>query len=217
MEDGLLTTVVGAARIVGVRVCHLLFERGQADTSATAARGSAGEAVGRRPYHPSGWFFVRRAFRGLRVRPDDVFIDLGSGMGRVVCQVARQFRFQRVLGVEIDPALAAVAEENVRRLGTARRAGQIELVTADLRTHPVPDDVTFVYLFNPFGPDILSAVLDSLRESILRTPREVTIIYANPKYEQVIVDAGGFRRVRTSNGWPGRDDTRIAIFRHELQ
>jgi Histone methylation protein DOT1 len=40
-------------------------------------------------YAPSSWLFLPRALRSLDVDSDDVFVDFGSGKGRVVFQAAR--------------------------------------------------------------------------------------------------------------------------------
>lgn len=59
-------------------------------------------------YEPSGWLDLRRAMRPGEVRGADVFLDLGSGKGRVVLAAAR-FRFRRVIGNELSEELSAVA------------------------------------------------------------------------------------------------------------
>ncbi len=53
----------------------------------------------------------------LELRPGDVVADLGAGDGRICIAAAR--RGHRVVGVEIDPARAAVARKNVQDAGVA--------------------------------------------------------------------------------------------------
>lgn len=59
-------------------------------------------------YQPSGWNFLPRVLRGEEVPATDVFVDFGSGKGRVLYQAA-QNRFARVIGVEISAALSEAA------------------------------------------------------------------------------------------------------------
>ncbi|MFM1991698.1 MAG: hypothetical protein RJA99_4655 [Pseudomonadota bacterium] len=55
------------------------------------------------------------------VGPSDTLIDLGSGDGRIVLTAARRWG-TRGIGYEIDPRLAALANEAARREGLDRRA-----------------------------------------------------------------------------------------------
>ncbi|HEY3108549.1 MAG TPA: methyltransferase domain-containing protein [Chloroflexota bacterium] len=148
-------------------------------------------------YIPTSWlaaFEVRRILAGLRVTPADVFADLGSGKGRVVC-LAAAFPFGRVIGVEVSPRLSELARQNVARLGAARKCGQIELETCDLAEYPVPDDLTVAYLNNPVVGAPFAAAVENLRASVARRPRVLVIIYHNPVEHDLLV-ANGFRVVR---------------------
>jgi tRNA A58 N-methylase Trm61 len=65
-----------------------------------------------------------RAVRALlalaAVGPQDVVYDLGSGDGRIPITAAREFG-ARGVGIEIDPALVARAQENARKAGVEDR------------------------------------------------------------------------------------------------
>ena len=65
-----------------------------------------------------------RAVRALlvlaAVGPQDVVYDLGSGDGRIPITAAKEFG-ARGVGIEIDPALVARAQENARKAGVADR------------------------------------------------------------------------------------------------
>src|SRR3954466_14494536 len=100
-------------------------------------------------YTPSPWRDFRRALPRHDVGDDDVFLDLGAGMGRILVLAAR-YPFKRVIGVELAPELAAIARRNLASARLRRRVGDTEVITADATTYVVPDDVTVVYLFNPF-------------------------------------------------------------------
>jgi len=44
-------------------------------------------------YKPSGWLLLRRGLRPGDVEPEDVFLDLGRGKGRVICQAAMRYPY----------------------------------------------------------------------------------------------------------------------------
>ena len=168
-------------------------------------------------YKPSGWLSLRRVLRRREVRPTDVFLDLGSGMGRVVIQAAR-YPFRRVLGVELSPQLHRIAVDNVRRSVPGHRLGDVELVNCDVLDYAVPDDVTVAYFANPFTGRIFAAALDNLLSSLERNPRTLRLIYFNPVEERMILERGG-QPVRTVRGMrPSREWSRsnsIRMYRLE--
>lgn len=178
------------------RVARLVHERGHMeDTYGTVELTELGfdnpEYV---HYQPSSWRHLDRALEGCEVGPGDVFLDLGCGKGRIV-YLAAQRPFDRVVGVEIAPELLAVAQRNVDR-NSARLACDVELVAADVVEYAVPDDVTYVYLYNPFVGDVFRAALGGLIASLDRRPRPMTLIYANPTMAEEIAACGRFELVR---------------------
>ena len=63
----------------------------------------------------SSWLQLRRALRGAAITIDDVLVDFGSGMGRMVYVAARHYPFGRVVGVEISQRFNDVALANLER------------------------------------------------------------------------------------------------------
>ena len=153
----------------------------------------------RTPYEPSGWFYLRRALRGREVAPGDVFVDFGSGKGRIVYQAAR-YPFARVMGVEISEHLNEIARRNIERNRHRLVCQDVELVTMDAAEFRVPDNVTHAYFYFPFGGEIFRRVLDNIVESLERAPRRLTLIYACPGLDQRVRETGRFELVRTSRG-----------------
>ena len=85
----------------------------------------------RRPdvaYIPTPPETVEEMLRQARLTPADVLYDLGSGDGRIPVRAAEAYGV-RAVGIEIDPALVAQAQENARRAGVSHlvtfRAGDI--------------------------------------------------------------------------------------------
>ncbi len=162
------------------------------------------DAPGRVRYEPSGWLDLRRVLRPHEVEPDDVFLDLGSGKGRIVLQAAR-YPFRRVIGVELSASLGRIAAANVAARRDELRCADVKLVTADATRYAIPDDVTVVYLYNPFRGAVFASVVDRLVESLDRAPRPLRIIYRTPLEEELLLRTGRFRLVRTARGLrPGR-------------
>jgi predicted RNA methylase len=187
----------GAQRAIG----HLVFERGLQSTES--------------PDVSSGFLYLWRGLHGSRIQSTDVLLDYGSGRGRVLLRAAR-LPFSRVTGLELDERDCALARANAEELAASgrMRCGEIEVLRADATAWAVPDDVTYVYMFNPFRGEIFRAALARLIESLDRCPRALTLIYANPTCAADVIATGRFERVRASR-WPRPDkpNQRVEVFR----
>ncbi|MFN2459976.1 MAG: class I SAM-dependent methyltransferase [Candidatus Velthaea sp.] len=106
------------------------------------------------------------------------FVDVGSGMGRVVLLAAER-PYRQVIGVEISPALHEIAKGNRAAYPAARlRCGDIRLVRADAASFAFPRGDLVVYLYNPFRREVLEPVLDALL--LERADREIVLLYHTP-------------------------------------
>jgi predicted RNA methylase len=125
-------------------------------------------------YAPSPVEACQELLASLPIRHEDfTFVDLGAGKGRVLL-IASRFPFKRVIGVEFAKELAETAGRNVARFGC-----RAEVVHADAADYRLPSDNLVVFAYNPFGPEVLRPVLNSLRE--ISESREVYLLYLNPQ------------------------------------
>ena len=148
-------------------------------------------------YIASNWRTLHRVLRRYEIGPDDVFIDLGSGMGRMVLEASR-FPFKKVIGVELASELHTIAQQNVKRMQRRARCMEIELVNSDILDYDFPDDVTFVYMFNPFRGAIFEATVDKVLRSLDRNPRMLYLIYLNAYEEPYLLSTSGSRSMGTT-------------------
>jgi len=143
------------------------------------------------------------------------FVDLGSGMGRALMEAARS-PFRQIVGVEISPALHAVATDNFARLERAEFACRdIRLVCADASRFVFPRGPLVVYLYNPFSAVILALVLARLKKRgheaialVYHTPVERDLIEADPAFELIAEVKYGAVYVLTSAATAHRSDFR---------
>jgi cyclopropane fatty-acyl-phospholipid synthase-like methyltransferase len=113
-------------------------------------------------------------------------IDMGSGKGRVLF-VAAEYPFRKVMGVEFSNALHDDAVANLKRYKfSRRRCGDIEPVHADAREFEFPDDNLVIYLFNPFGPEVMERMLANLERSLDRHPRHAIVVMLWPDHSDVV-------------------------------
>lgn len=120
-----------------------------------------------------------RISKRLTLRPSDTLFDLGCGYGRVLCYFS-QARIARCVGIEIRPELAEIARRNAERV-KGRRC-PIEIRAGDAG-HQDYSAATILFLYNPFGAEVIREVLD--RVQVHRNGRPVRIIYIHPTDQRV--------------------------------
>jgi hypothetical protein len=176
------------------------------DQVAAVLRGGR-KASGPEPHHyyrATPYGAVNRILRRLAPARTDALLDFGSGAGRVVC-IAAQRPFARIVGIDMDAGLHALAETNLRNLKTF--VTRPEVFTADASSFRVPDEITIAFLYNPFGSRVLTESLTRIAESHDRKPRRLRVVYFNPQQEATLTATGRFRLTDTfAVSWrPGHD------------
>jgi len=142
----------------------------------------------------------RKIMHSIRhIRIPRTFIDMGSGKGRVMFMAA-ECGFSHIVGVELDPYLAKIAEENVESFQCRQQASRvkIEVVCRDAGTYRFPDEDAVIFLYNPFGEAVMRRVLENLRGSAC-TEKERYIIYLNPVWKSLFCDPNEFAPIVTAN------------------
>ena len=114
-----------------------------------------------------------------RIRATDVLVDVGCGKGRVINWWLSQGLRNRLIGIELNPAVAA---GTARRL---RRFDNVTIVNADATT-AVPDDATLLYLYSPFDRATMRRLKSDLEQRF--SSRGITALYWNPEFVDVFAD-----------------------------
>lgn len=133
--------------------------------------------------------------RHVRVGPQDVFVDFGSGLGRAVF-AASWLGAGRAVGVEIDAELCARAQRSHRRSRLAQRDVRFRCMPAQ---HFSSEAATVVYLLHPFGAGTLKAVAERLLSQAAERAGPLRIVYHNPVHAGVLDDCPGLVRMED---WP---------------
>ncbi len=109
-------------------------------------------------YFPSGVAQIVRAVFEAPVTREDLFVDLGAGLGKVA-MLAHLLSGARARGVELQGELVARARARADRLGLT----EVSFVAADAR-NAVLDDGSVFFLYVPFTGAVLDTVLQRLRD-----------------------------------------------------
>jgi hypothetical protein len=126
-----------------------------------------------------------------------VFIDFGSGKGRAML-LATEFPFKRIVGVEFSEELHRIALDNISRFHSdIAKCKEVESICMDAVEYPLADECLVCYFCNPFDAAIMAQVLSNIRKSFLQNPREIFIVYYNPKEGYLFDESDCFKRAGT--------------------
>jgi hypothetical protein len=121
------------------------------------------------------------------------FIDIGAGKGRGLL-VASEFHFRKVVGIELNPALAAIARSNVAHWTrthaqdpTAPAIAPIEVLEQDALDFDLPATPTLLFLFHPFEAPVLSELLRRIESQLATRPAPaLDLLYVNAECANVL-------------------------------
>lgn len=135
---------------------------------------------------------IRYLVDRLDLRPEDVFVDVGCGLGRVLA-VAAQIPCRRIYGIEAAPHIAERAVANMEQLRAKRTPVLIFPGFADAFDYR---DISVAYFFNPFGPSTFAETLAKMRAD--RNGKPLRLCYYNPMPEHgQALEANGFQICET--------------------
>jgi len=136
-------------------------------------------------YVPAQPSIIRTALAAIPEPQHCHFLDLGCGKGRPLL-IATEFAFPTITGVELFPALANIARQNSavfsRKYPNRTR---INIITGDALAHPLPTENLVIFLYNPFGQELIAQLLDNVEASLCASPRDLYIVYYNPTWADV--------------------------------
>ena len=128
------------------------------------------------------------------------FIDVGSGKGRALL-LASEFRFRRIVGVELLRELHRVAQENLAKFAARGSMPSMESVCGDATEFEFPGEPLVVFFFHPLMEVKFRQVLANLQSSLTQHPRPLFVVYANPVFEMLLAADPRMRKVTGTHQW----------------
>lgn len=129
------------------------------------------------------------------------FVDIGAGKGRAML-VASELGFRQVIGVELNPAMADVAQRNVdhwiearEKDPTAKRHAPVTLMEQDALEFAFPKTPCVVFMFHPFEAPLMRKLLRRMEAQFVGRAGELDVLYVNAECAKVFDTNAAFRRV----------------------
>lgn len=151
-------------------------------------------------YQPSPHDISSKAITSLGLEYTHfTFIDFGAGKGRVLL-IAGELPFNAVIGIEFSQELCDMANRNISKVDPARIfAKVIKCIHADVTAYNLPHTPLVCYFYNPFDRVIMEKVASKLVKSLEENPRDIYIIYLDPKHRSLFEDSGRWAIVDEQN------------------
>lgn len=125
-------------------------------------------------------------FKNLNLSHQDILLDIGCGNGYMLLLLNKIMKFKKLYGVEIDDNVFKVCKENIK----LSKCTNIYISHQNAINFNIPEDVTVIYLFNPFDKlNIFSSnkneiryykkVIKNIKKSYNTNSRKIKIIFIN--------------------------------------
>lgn len=127
------------------------------------------------PYAPLGKIKTKSMLDLLEVKPGEKALDLGSGDGRIVIELAK--RGAKAYGYEINPLLVWISRRNIKKAGLTESAFIIrkDYWRADF------SDYKFVTIYGSFH--IMKRLEKKLKKELPKNSRVVSNYFKFPNWE----------------------------------
>ena len=130
-----------------------------------------------------------------------VFVDVGAGKGRAIL-VASELPFRQVIGVELNPTMADIAQRNVDNWieshasdPTAAPHAPVGLVEQDILDFDFPKSPCIAFLFHPFEAPLMKKLLRRLERRFGSRPGDLDILYVNAECTSVFAANPAFKQL----------------------
>ena len=214
-QVGWLRSIKYVPKYVGLKIWLIGFERGQrkelaeegfdrkhgTDTAEMLYGAELGFFFNSRKGEINAYQAVKTEYitRPLNLLSFDLsqytFIDIGCGKAKPLL-VGSDYPFKKLIGIEISPSCVSIARRNIDIYNSPNLdKSRFDIIESDIEDYVFPDEPSVIFMFNPFGKEIMQRVLKNLKGSLREHPRNVMIIYINPSHDDVIDSSGLFSRV----------------------
>jgi hypothetical protein len=123
------------------------------------------------------------------------FVDFGAGKGRAML-AASLHPFQRVVGVEMNPTLADIAEANLEIFPrNAPALAPVRLLQQDALEYVLPSGPTLAFMFHPFEAPVLRRLLSRVEHAFHDRPNQFDLLYVNAECSPVLDHHPSFTRL----------------------
>lgn len=133
------------------------------------------------PYEPTDYRVLQRLAQQGYINKKSHLVDYGCGKGRVSFYLSWQTGCKSI-GVELDQRLYESACKNLR---TYVKPYNVSFINENAVSYNVTSESDRFYFFNPFSVEVLSSVINQIKNSYYESEREIYMFFYYPSDEYV--------------------------------
>jgi hypothetical protein len=129
------------------------------------------------------------------------FVDIGAGKGRAML-LASELPFHQVIGIELNPDMADIAQANLEIWQAAHAAdttaqpiAPTRLLQQDALDYNLPRTPTLAFLFHPFEAPVLKALIRRIETQFAKRPGTFDLLYVNADCAHILDKHPAFTRL----------------------
>ena len=130
-------------------------------------------------------------FKKFKINEEDVVLDFGSGNCFNLLNINKSLKFKKLIGVEIDEYNYNKCLKNINLLKNSEK-NKFKIINENAENFKIPNDVTYIYFFNPFQKNYnieykiqkeelitYEKVIKNILKSLKKRKRKIKIIFIN--------------------------------------
>ncbi|WP_461255406.1 hypothetical protein [Treponema sp. R80B11-R83G3] len=143
-------------------------------------------------YQPAYTWYIKKIMKLFSINQSDKLLDYGSGKGAAMIFFAR-YSFIEIGGVEYNKNLHETAINNFKKI----KLNYLKSYNYDAALFADIDQYTYFFMYNPFIGNILELTIEQIKQSLIRNPRKITILYQNPIGHDLFVNSKLFPYIKS--------------------
>jgi hypothetical protein len=142
-------------------------------------------------YQPAYTYYIRKLMKCFLINKSDRLLDYGSGKGAAMIFFAR-YPFNEIGGIEYNQYLHETAINNFK----LKKLNNLKSYYGDATLFSDIDQYTYFFFYNPFLGNVLKLTIEQIKQSLIRNPRKITILYQNPIGHDLFVNSKLFSYIK---------------------
>ena len=141
-------------------------------------------------YMPVNYYVLERLMKEIvKYSNNKTFLDIGCGKGRALVTAA-SFGFEQITGIDFSKEFCKDALATTNLYSQKNPSVHYTIINMDAFNYDIPNDITTLFIFNPFDDVIMSRVIANILISQQNYPRTIRVMYANPVHKSLFLEKG---------------------------
>jgi SAM-dependent methyltransferase len=140
-------------------------------------------------YFPTPYYVMHEISKKIKEDlKDAVFIDFGSGAGRVLSFILK-FKPKKIIGIELSKKLCQISNDNLEN--QIKKSKDIitkwEIININATNYEIPLESNIFFFYDPFNDVVLDQIVKKIITSYIKNKRSIIVIYVSPRHLKIFI------------------------------